>query len=54
MNFFLLYVSYSILRLNNLKSFVLQQKLVLVNSVALMITLSSVVVHYPYLAIEKE
>ena len=40
MNFFLLYVSYSILRLNNWKYFVLQQKLVLVNSVALVITLS--------------
>ena len=36
--FFLLYVSYFILRLNNLKYFVLQQKLVLVNSVALVIS----------------
>ena len=41
MNFFLLNVSYFILRLNNLKYFVLQQKLVLVNSVALMIVLNS-------------
>ena len=34
--FFLLYVSYFILRLNNLKYFVLKQKLVLVNSVGQM------------------
>ena len=37
MNFFCLYVSYFILPFNNLKYFVWQQKLVLVNSVALII-----------------
>ena len=46
MNFFLLYVSYSILGLYNLKYFVLQQKLVLVSSVALVISYTSILYTY--------
>ena len=45
--FFLLYVSYSILLINNLKYFVLQQKLVLVSSVTIIMRS---IIRVPYIS----